>query len=268
MISLSSLNQHLSQVPIPGLATSLLLRLPLEIILMILEILPPSSLIPFFCSSKQALSYAEPFCQQHPLQFYRYLDAKCPMRSQWPTLMLTLYSIFSPSQYSGLDQRWEVISKVVHRTKCMSFVPLGYSLFRTINPTSLFQSVNHPFGYEELVAEIPVNLKIIGLYHVWLDTGYYVCGMEFKSSQETAYFLLGRRSKFHHKLCVSLIGSDIIRFITDPWGIKSIMLGDSQWSCGNPQSLGCWEGFTKRQADSRIRVVQDVRTLIHTARPC
>lgn len=175
MVAPGSLDQRqLSQVPIPDLENLPLLQLPLEILLTILGMLPPSSLIPFFCSSKQALSYAKPFCRQHPLHFYHCMDFNDTIGDRWPTLMLALYSTFMPRRYSGLDRRWEVISTVTCRAKYIAAVPGDCTTIPTVNPTSLFESVDHPFGFQEILAEVPSNLRIIEVYSVWLGTGCYV----------------------------------------------------------------------------------------------
>lgn len=179
--------------------------------------------------------------------------------------MLALYSKFMPRRYSGLDRRWEVISTVACRAKYIAAVPGDCTTIPTVNPTSLFESVDHPFGFQGLIAEVPSNLRIIEVYSVWLDTGCYVCGIKFQT--DTTCLLLGKQSNCRQKLYTPSFGVDIIRFIVEPCGLRSLMFGDSQWSHGDPESLGYWEGFSK-QADSRIRIVQDIRMLICVLSPC
>lgn len=109
-----------------------LLQLPLEVLMMILKLLPPSSLISFFGSSKAALSFANRFCRQGQLQFYHFTDtAGGDLDNR--LLMLTMLSHISHGRHHGLDKRWELVSNV----KCLRQHALSIDGNLTMSTTSV-----------------------------------------------------------------------------------------------------------------------------------
>lgn len=223
---------------------------------MIFEMLPPSSLIKFFCSSLRASNYSTELCNKL-LQFHRCLDVGSCQRNQYTIMIQKIFLTFTPSQYASFDQRWEVLSKVSRRAKIVKSLSVDCLLPPTVNPCDFFGWVNHSFGLQELLADIPESIITIRVYQVVLDGRFYVCGLELRT--DTTHHLLGRASSFQRTMVVSQRETGTIRFILDPLGVRSIRFENSSWSGGDPETLACWEGLSKRQwGTNTIRVIQDV----------
>lgn len=241
--------------PLPD-CESRMSQLPPEVILMIFEMLPPSSLIKFFCSSLGALEYSSEVCNKLP-QFHRCLDVGNCQRNKWPIMIQKTFSTFTPSKYASFDQRWEVVSNVSRRAKVVNSLSADSLLAPTVNPYDFFGWVNHSSGFQELLAHVPEALKTIGVYQVFIDGQSYVCGLELRT--DTTHHLLGRNSALQHTMVVSQGEMGMIRFILDSLGVRSLRFANSSWSGGDPETLACWEGLSKRQLGTdTIRVIQDV----------
>ncbi|OJJ45687.1 hypothetical protein ASPZODRAFT_509932 [Penicilliopsis zonata CBS 506.65] len=50
---------------------------------------------------------------------------------------------------------------------------------------------------------------------------------------------------------------ETIGLVVDSLGIRSLRFGDLPWSSGRPEDINCWEGFSQRQEDRRVRIVRD-----------
>lgn len=219
---------------------------------MILSILPPSSIMNFFRSSKQAFRYANAVLDQGLLQFHRYTTASSGI-SYKQTLILTLLFEFPYPHCLALDRRWELTSKVVFLAKYASKIP-EQLIAPTMDMRAPLRSINHSFGFKELIAEIPDDINAIRVYMVELGGNLYVSGLKFIA--KTTRRLLGNQSEIFHDLDGLHLEVDTIRFVVDSLGLRSLKLGDSLWSSGHPR--GCWEGFSKRQGDRMVRIVHDV----------
>lgn len=140
-----------------------LLQLPPEISMIILKYLPPSALISFFCSSKQALTFADLFSQQHRWHFYRSIDIMSTS-CYGQALMLAIFSEFSRTQYLGLDKRWELQSNVVPLAKYLCHIPENDRNLPTLNVRAPLQPVTHSFSFHRLVAKIPDKINAIEVH--------------------------------------------------------------------------------------------------------
>lgn len=222
-----------------------LLYLPLEIIIMILKFLPPSSLARFFCSCEHALSYATEFFSQRTLHFYGCIDATSTV-TYIRMLMLALNSEFSDAQFLGLDKKWELVSTVAD---------LACVTLPAVNLKAQLSSIGYPFASQELIAEIPGDTKEIEAHMMILQGKRYICGIRFQIGD--ARTLIGNKSNISVKINVAHIQIARIGFIVDLLGIRSLRFGDSEWSSGHPGSIRCWEGFNKRREATKIRIVRD-----------
>jgi hypothetical protein len=183
-----------------------LLKLPVEIITMILAPLPPSSLISFFRSSNAALDHASAFFRRNPKQFYRCIDTK-GLPGHGRNLILALSLKFPQLPCAELDMRWEIISKVTDLAQHVSKIP-EVCTAPTANVEAPLQSVDHPFGYSELFTELPVDLETIKVHGIEFQGHHYICGIELLT--KTTHQLLANDSKVVCLIDVSHIELDTI----------------------------------------------------------
>ncbi|RJE18542.1 hypothetical protein PHISCL_09124 [Aspergillus sclerotialis] len=230
-----------------------LLRLPAEIMMMILSVLPPSSLISFFRSSEEALDYADIFLRRNPEQFYRCTDNEA-IGGNARILIPALASQFPQLPCPELDVRWEIVSRVTCLAHHLCKIP-DDCITPTVDVNAPLQYIDHAFGFWELSTELPVDLEVVKIYGIEVKRHYYVCGIELFS--KTAHQLLGSDSKVVCFVDMSQIEIDIIRFAVDRFGIRSLKFGRSPWVFGNPEEIRCWDGFSERREDGKIRIVQD-----------
>ena len=225
---------------------------------MILAALPPSSLVSFFRSSTQCLSYAFDFCRQNRLHFYHCTESNDNID---PSALHALFCKITPAQYAGLDKRWEVVTRVAGITadiaRHLSTTTSACSSMPTLKPNAPLQDVSHKFGLEELTIDVADDLKTIEVHMIALQGNRYVCGFGFES--DDSHLLIGNESSLVEKIDVSSIEINSLGFIVDFLGVRSLRFGDSSWSFGDPESIRCWEGFNRRRGAERIRVARDVR---------
>lgn len=77
---------------------------------------------------------------------------------------------------------------------------------------------------------------------------------------------LGHKTSFVSKVDVSTSRVDELGFIVDSLGVRSVRFGGSPWSSGDPKSVKCWEGFSRRRAAKTFRVVRDVSETVRILR--
>lgn len=156
------------------------LQLPVEVMIMILNLLPPSSIMDFFRSRKQTFRYASAVLGQNPpLQFHRYYTGTSKSIADKQMLMFTLLSQFPRSHGPELDRRWELISEIVFLAKYASRIPHQLISPTTMDVRAPLQSVDYSFGFEKLIAEIPDDIDAITVYMVELRGNLYMSGLEF-----------------------------------------------------------------------------------------
>lgn len=231
---------------------SSLLRLPPEIMLMILEYLPPSHVIRFLGVSKQALLYSNEFCARNPHYFYYCSDDSIDKRY----LIIALAMRFSGSNYRELDLRWEVVSRIAKIARLASLIHENYIDTQTLNPRAPLQPFDHRFGLNEAVLQIPDYIDAVDVYSTFIKDHYYVCGIGFQSKK--AYSFHGRRTGILQRSDFPDTAIDSIGFEVDALGIRRIKWGYSQGSFGGLANTGCWEGLSIKQKHQKIRIIYDV----------
>lgn len=235
---------------------SSLLRLPPELILMILEYLPPSAVLQFFLVSKRALLYADMFCAQNPHYFYRCCDP-CDDTIDKRHLMIALAAKLSYSKYRELDMRWEVVSRIAHIAGLISLVPEDPTHTHTSNPRAPLQPVGHQFGLCEIILRVPDHVEAIDVWAMNLEGRHYVCGLGIQSISK--YSVYGNKTGLLHRTNFPNGLIDSIGFATDALGIRCI-----QWSGsrnGGLDGAECWEGLSLKRESQEIRIIHDVSIL-------
>ncbi|KAL4935986.1 hypothetical protein BDV06DRAFT_116155 [Aspergillus oleicola] len=245
-----------------------LLRLPTEVILMILECLPPSHVIKFLLASKKVILYADEFCKRHPYYFYHCSDTVSNF-SDKRKLIIALAMKFSISNYHVLDMRWQIVSKIAHIATLIPFIKQGGTPEKTLDPRAPLQFLNHHFGLHEAILQVPDDVKVVDVSSIILNSRYYVCGIGFRG--ETTYSFFGNKTRLVHTSSLDTT-VNTIRFAVDALGIRSLKWGICP---GIPEDLGSsdwWEGFSRRQDTRKIKVICDDLKLRHVSwyldRPC
>lgn len=234
-----------------------LLQLPPEILMMILQTLPPSSVLSFFCSSKKALSLANTFCDKRQLHFCGLVGTMELVGTKDTTDYRQMLLSIPKSQDPELDQRWELLSKVTQLATYVVKIDRKCLLGPTLDMKAPLKFVHHPFGFKNLVADISDDVKSIEVYMRALYENHYVCGIRLDAST-THPIIVGNESKVSYKVDVSQFRIDTIRFTVDSLGLRALQFGGSQWSPRDPAQIGCWEGFSRRRDTTKIQIVQDV----------
>lgn len=232
--------------------------------MIILKYLPPSALISFFCSSKQALAFADLFSQQHRWHFYRSIDIMSTS-CYGQALMLAIFSEFSRTQYLGLDKRWELQSNVVPLAKYLCHIPENDRNLPTFNVRAPLQPVTHSFSFHRLVAKIPDKINAIEVHSRVLWGNRYVCGIGCQTGAGLQFF--GNQSDVLDNVDISH-QIDRIGFVMDALGIQTMKFGESRWSSGGPEDIRCWEGLSMRHGDTEIRIIQDVCVNVSVRESC
>lgn len=220
---------------------------------MILEYLPPSSLVNFFHSNIQCLGYAPQFCHRKRLHFYGCVDTDGEVDS--PAFHAFLCKI-TPPQLAGLDKRWDVVTRIRDITGHIPNTPVRRLAAPTLDVGAPCQYVSHSFGFEELILDIPDDAKTIAVHMTTILGNHYVSGIEFETEEAQ---IVNGKSTLLKRIKFPSTGIDLLRFVVDGLGVRSLKFGDSQWIIGSPESIQCWEGYSTRQAGRRLRIVRDVR---------
>lgn len=221
---------------------------------MILDYLPPTDLIRLFCSSKIALDYGASFMRREPRQFYRCLPADDEGTSL-RRLLLVLSSEFLESHSAGLDLRWEVVSRITEVSKYIGNLAID-SMSPTVDVCAPTKSNNHAYGFWDFFAILPIDLQAITVYGVRMEGHIYVCGLDLRT--RSTHQRIGTHSELVSQLCPIHDQVDVICFLSDAVGIRSLKFGCSEWSFEDPKRNQCWEGLSIRRGEGRLRIVRDV----------
>ncbi|KAL1959282.1 hypothetical protein VTO42DRAFT_2469 [Malbranchea cinnamomea] len=232
------------------------LRFPPEIMLRILFYLPPRTLINFFRASPETYTYVELFCKVFPWRFFPSLaDIKSVVHSA-PTLVSYIHYKWSDRQYAALEKRWNMVADTAELAQYVSQLPEvapDYATVRISRKTS-----DHPatFGFHEIIDELPEKIPSVQVYARMLSGRYYVCGIKWRSTAHGDKLMGDDQSHARTELFLPDGRCDIIRFIRDFLGIRSVGFGGSAWAFGGLEELGEWEGLSLR-SNPRIHIVTD-----------
>ncbi|KAB8227934.1 uncharacterized protein BDW43DRAFT_323398 [Aspergillus alliaceus] len=233
-----------------------LLRLPSEVLTIIFEHLSPSDLVRFFCTSKEALSYANLFCRTNPFHFYRCSANTAGIKEDKRILMIA-FSVWA--RLCELDRRWEIVRRVAGIAKLVPFLSDKSSALSTFDPRAPLRAVNHQFGLCENLLDIPDHASTIEVCSIRLDGKCYVCGIGFVSRKSRLFF--GNRTESLCQIDVSNTTIETIELAVDALGIRSIKFGISPWLFGDPAFNCCWGGISLRRNRTRIRIIRDALKL-------
>ncbi|RAL04039.1 F-box protein [Aspergillus ibericus CBS 121593] len=240
----------------PGKAhygSTFLFKLPPEIMLLILQHLPPSDLVRFFRTSRQALSYASLFCQLNPLHFFRCSTGATNCSEDKQILMLALSTW---TRYEELDLRWQLVTKVCELAKLLSFLSdIGLAVGPTPNPRAPLLHVQHQHGLHEDLIEIPNNVKNIQVCSILLAGRRYICGIGVDTGESCLFY--GNKTESLRTLDINNRELEAIGLAEDALGVRSMRCGTSPWVFGDPETLGCWGGLSVPQGRRKIQIIRD-----------
>lgn len=156
------------------------------------------------------------------------------------SLTLRLYHLSQvpgPLQTWGLqlDELRSFLVDIKSAADVMSAVankaPDAFSGFRNIS------------GCRSFPTRWPDRARKFKVFYQFIQGKAYVSGIQFISN--TQHEVVGYESMLYSCIPVSS-KKRILRFVVDELGIRSLSCShdpSSGWSCGVPQTIGCWEGF-------------------------
>ncbi|GAA86161.1 hypothetical protein AKAW_04275 [Aspergillus luchuensis IFO 4308] len=121
--------------------------------------------------------------------------------------------------------------------------------------------VNHAYGLWISFADLPTDLKVITVYGIRIKEHVYVCGIDFLTRSTHQH--VGHHSKLVSRVEILSTLVDVVCFLADAFGIRSLKFGHSAWSFEEPKRYQCWEGFSIRRREGRLRIVRDAVKFRH-----
>ncbi|KAE8420923.1 hypothetical protein BDV36DRAFT_305859 [Aspergillus pseudocaelatus] len=233
-----------------------LLRLPSEILTIVLEYLSPSDLVRFFRTSKEALFQANLFCRTNPFHFYR-CSTNTTGTEEDKRLLMIAFSTWD--RLCELDRRWEIVKRVAGSAKLIPLLDGKRLPVPTFDPRAPLQAVSHRFGLCQDFLDIPDHAEVIEVSSIALEGKRYVCGIGFVSGNSRVF--CGNRTEHIRMIDVSSPTIDTIELAVDALGVRSIKYGNLPWLFGDPSSICCWRGLSLRQNHQKIRIVRDALKL-------
>ena len=211
------------------------LRLPSEILVIVLEYLSPSDLVRFFRTSKEALSHANLFCRTNPFHFYR-CSTNTTGTEEDKRILMIAFSTWD--RLCELDRRWEIVQRIAGNARLIPLLD-GKSLpVPTFDPRAPLQTVSHRFGLCQDFLDIPDHAEVIEVSSIGLKGKRYVCGIGFVSGDSRVF--CGNRTEHISMVNVSSPTIDTIELAVDALGVRSIKYGNSPWLFGDPSLICCW----------------------------
>ncbi|KAL4927739.1 F-box protein [Aspergillus undulatus] len=236
------------------------LRLPLEVVLMILGCLTPWDVIQFLLTSKQALLYATAFCRQNPHYFYRCSDTVGNENDE-RKLVIALAAKFSIAGHHELETRWEMVSKIARIAALVPYLGQDCAAERTLDPRAPLQLLDHHFGLREATLQIPDHVKAIDVNSIMLNGRRYVCGIGFQDGTANCFF--GNKTGLLYKQCLTT-AMNTIKFAVDALGVRFLEWGTDK-GLSKAGTSAWWEGFTQKQGCQKIKIVYDALKFRHVS---
>ncbi|PYH70074.1 uncharacterized protein BO88DRAFT_425013 [Aspergillus vadensis CBS 113365] len=135
------------------------------------------------------------------------------------------------------------------------------SMSPTVDVCAPTKSNNHAYGFRDSFAILPIDLQAITVYGVRMEGHIYVCGIDLRTRSTNQR--IGTHSELVSQLYPIHDQIDVICFLLDAVGIRSLKFGRSEWSFGDPKRDQCWEGLSIRRGEGRLKVVRDALKFRH-----
>lgn len=249
--------ENFDLVPKSAYGNSQLLQLPPEVLHIIMRRLRLSDMVKLLCSSKECLLHVPLAFDHQTLPIIQQFTGHKKSDARSMSLMiLGIYSKFHKTGYSGHDKRWKLMSKInslalyIHEMRQNKLIWQSTDKFST--PAPRLRAMDCKVEFREQVVHLLDCTKQVRVYTTSIDGRQYVSGLRIKHE------VAGIESASY--VDVAIVGApfDVLEHCQDELGIRSLRFGKSSWSHGDPGSLRCWEGFSRRRQASRFRVIQDV----------
>ncbi|PYH31091.1 uncharacterized protein BO87DRAFT_399789 [Aspergillus neoniger CBS 115656] len=115
--------------------------------------------------------------------------------------------------------------------------------------------VNHAYGLWNSFADLTTGVEVITVYGIRIKDHVYVCGIDFLTRSTHQH--IGHHSKLVSRVEILPTQVYFVYFLADAFGIRGLKFGFSAWSFEEPKSDQCWEGFSIRRREGRLRIVRD-----------
>lgn len=244
--------------------TTRLDTLPLEITRLILSYLDSRPLLCYFNSSRFTLVSSTRFPPWQLL--FSYTNSILEKRRAVEDLVVSAYREFGEPNYVAFDglllwvQRLDCLSrllKVRSSSGVLSFCdPPSLSLV-TGSP------LRHQHRHQQLLASVTDRLQGLNVYSILVHGRRYVCGLEGIPS--TTHIFIGDCRGIPNAIFFRYHDKQELGFIVDSLGVRSLRVGDSEWSSGSLFDLKCFEGMgiADSSGDTKLAICMDVSSYFH-----
>lgn len=232
--------------------------LPDDLIWTILSYLDSRALLSYFSSSRSALLSAEKFPSWQPL----YLYTKAFMhKTKVQDIVVSAYYEFDDSNYIEFESLllWVQDMDCLARTLRVRLL-LNSKTLHVLSTKSLVEP--SPLGHRRLTIRISSTVVGFKVYTILVRGKNYVSGLQgipYASCKP-----IGDCRGSSYDIYFNPNNIDSLGFIVDALGIRSLRLGDSEWSSGTPFKLNCFEGLSiaNTKGDKELIVLADVSLCI------
>lgn len=232
---------------VPSLGSTTLLRLPIELLLMVFENLPLSSVLNFFETCPAALALAPKFFTCHPWHSKAIeLDAstKPPRWSEWVPKQL------NETHIADLDRQWSL---------ALQFRGL-VSVYNRLPLEKRFQPYSWPVCWYEFDDSVAIFT-----YELW--GRLYVSGLRIGNSDSQDYEDIGNcHGTYQATLTIPADEAKHLYVAMDEYGIRGLQVGIQRWPPTDQGLQDCYESVSWEEESYVFVFVNDVGLLLSLLR--
>ncbi|KAF7860458.1 hypothetical protein EAF04_008584 [Stromatinia cepivora] len=206
--------------------------LPVDVRWMVLSYLDSKSLLSYFSCSREASESAIRFPTWQLL--YRYFKI-----AKVQNFIVCTYDKFEDTDYLALDSLLLWLEDLNHLAHNVKVIPSSDTLSFKI-PASLSPTDDFPLGHRRIFAKISTDVKGLTVYIISIRGRDYISGIEGIPSNSCQP--IGHLHGPRQRIFFNMEKTDNLSFLIDSLGLRSLQIGESTWSSGTPDRLGCFEG--------------------------
>ncbi|KAI2090778.1 hypothetical protein LOZ36_001259 [Ophidiomyces ophidiicola] len=257
-VALDYLNPVHSLIPCPRLYQNPpkkpmpkgMIPLPVEILMMILDLVSSETLVNIFCSSSDMMTLALLYCKCHPYHFYRFIG---PLSSQEDVsnVVHAIFYGFSEQKYLALDFRWRLLRIMKLHAYNIANISSSYTPHHSTE-LQLSPLISLRL-YQTFQVSIPKYVTTLEVFTIPVNSQHYVCGIGWMIDSQLV--LHGRYSNKQSHL--SYHSGNTLYFIENPLGIKAVKFGNTTWVDRTSELKSEWEGCSLADGSSELLITAD-----------
>ena len=171
-------------------------------------------------------------------------------------MILGIYCRFHKTEYSGLDKRWKLMSKIGSLSLYLRGMRQNslkrQSTAKFLTPAPLPKTMDCKVEFREQEIHLPNCTKQVRVYTTSVNERQYVSGLRIQHE------MAGIESTSYVDVTIVNAPLDILGHCEDELRIRSLRFGKSSWSHGEPVFLRCRERFSRRRQASHLIIINDV----------